>query len=353
MLLLFGFCVGVMSRRRTVKLSMSRWLLKVILFTLIVVVVVVILYRSVYIYIPTLLVQYMYGMYGNFTELKLNASDILFPTKPLVIWSNDYHISPINDLKYLLKPLGVSFIDKSLSGHCHITNTCQGKNSLKVINRDNAMNLNPSLIPQFYSAYKNDVELQSVDAFVCFHPASMCELFMPFNKTLIVIASTRYELGRFGADRWTRWNSNLVQIANIPTNVVGGNNRYDVEYIKHFTGIEPQLLSSFCGYLPDKYAPSRSGFLLAPVHHAGFGTRFMSEYSTRCKYVNCTVELIPLRKKYPHYKYSDLTAHAGIVYVPYQVSLMSLFEQYRMNIPLFFPSLELLTAWQYEHMVSG
>jgi len=342
-----------MSRRRTDKRSMARWLLKLVFFTIVIAVVIVVVYRSLYIHITS--VPVYSNTYSNVTELKVNVSEVsvLFPTKPLVIWSNDYHISPINDLKHLLKPLGVTFVDKSLSGHCHITKTCQGRTTLKVINYGNAMNLDPSLIPRFYSAYKHDSELQSVDAFICFHPASMCELFMPFNKTLLIIATTRYELGRFGAPRWTRWNNNLMEIAKMPTNVVGGNNRYDVEYIKHFTGIEPQLLPSFCGYISDKYAPSKSGFLLAPVHHAGFGTTFMSEYQTRCKSVNCTAELIPLRKKYPHYRYSDLTAHAGIVYVPYQVSVMSLFEQYRMNIPLFFPSLELLTTWQLEHMVSS
>jgi len=289
---------------------------------------------------------------NNFSEVNLSNSEVLFPSKPLVLWSNDYHISPINDLKHLLKPLGVSFIDKSFSGHCYITNTCEGQKSLKVINRDNGMNLDPSLIPIFYDAYKNNAELQTVDAFVCFHPASMCELFMPFNKTLVVIASTRYELGRFGTDRWKKWNSNLERIAATPPNVVGANNLYDVEYIKYFTGIQPQLLPSFCGYLSDRYSPSRSGFLLAPVHHSAFGQTFMSEYRMLCSKMNCSAELIPLREKYAQYKYSDLTAHSGIVYIPYQVSVMSMFEQYRMNIPLFFPSLELLTYWQHTHMVS-
>jgi len=320
---------------------LTRWLPKLATFAIVVIVFSVIVYRrtsSVY-------------MDGNEIELQLNESKILFPNKPLVIWSNDYHISPIRDLKFLLKPLGVSFIDKSFSGHCHITKTCDGQKSLKIINRGNAMNLDPSLIPKFYEAYKDDVEMKLVDAFVCFHPASMCELFMPFNKSLIVIASTRYELGRFGTDRWTKWNNKLVQIANTPTNVVGGNNRYEVEYIKYFTGIQPQLLPSFCGYLSNKYAPSRSGFLLAPVHNHGFEAIFMSEYKALCKNMSCTSKLMHLRERYPHYKYSDLTAHAGMVYIPYQVSVMSMFEQYRMNIPLFFPSLELLTTWQHKHMV--
>jgi hypothetical protein len=34
--------------------------------------------------------------------------------------------------------------------------------------------------------------MDSVDAMLCTHATSMCELFMPFNKSLIAIASTRY-----------------------------------------------------------------------------------------------------------------------------------------------------------------
>ena len=339
---------------RTAKRSWTRCLLKLIAFAVVILVIYVVVHGlpSV-IHRPVAVTESNVSADSHVNVTVSQANEVLFPVKPLVIWSNDYHISPINDLKNLLKPLGVRFIDKSLSGHCHVTNTCEGKHSLKVINRDNAMHLDPSLIPKFYAAYKNDAELQSVDAFVCFHPAAMCELFMQFNKSLIVIASTRYELGRFGANRWTTWNNNLKRIAEVATNVVGGNNRYDVEYIKYFTGIQPQLLPSFCGYLPYRYTPSRSGFLLAPVHHGGFERIFLSEYKTACENVSCTGKLLRLRDIYAHYKYTDLTAHPGIIYIPYQVSVMSMFEQYRMNIPMFFPSLELLTTWQHTHMVSA
>jgi hypothetical protein len=194
--------------------------------------------------------------------------------------------------------------------------------------------------------------MKSVDAFVCFNPTSMCELFMPFNKTILVIASTRYELGRFGRERWTHWNENLRAIASAyPANVDGGNNMYDVEYIKYFTGHQPQLLPSNCGYISEVYRPSRPAFTLAPVHNTDFGIQFMKQYTTACRASNCSIELLPLRSKYSQYEYSDLAAHQGIVYVPYQVSVMSMFEQYRMNIPLFFPSDDLLTAWQHDHMV--
>jgi len=64
------------------------------------------------------------------------------------------------------------------------------------------------------------------------------------------------------------------------------------------------------------------------------------------------VQVAHLREAYVrHYEYSELVRHPGLIYVPYQVSLMSLFEQYRMNIPLFFPSLDLLTDWHYKYRV--
>ena len=40
-------------------------------------------------------------------------------------WCSDFHISPVADIKEVLSNFReVSVIDKSLSGHCHLTNSC-------------------------------------------------------------------------------------------------------------------------------------------------------------------------------------------------------------------------------------
>ena len=52
----------------------------------------------------------------------------------------------------------------------------------------------------------------------------------------------------------------------------------------------------------------------------------------------------------PH-TFNDLAKYRGIIHVPYQISVMSIFEQYRMNIPMFFPSPELLARWQVDHYI--
>ena len=275
----------------------------------------------------------------------------VFTKRPFVIWSNDYHIGPIRDLKDLLQPLGVKFIDKTLSGHCHLTSTCE--HNLTIINKANAMGLDSEglLIEEFYNYYRTDPEMMSVDAFVCFHPSAMCELFLPFNRSVFVIASTRYELGRFLPLRWMTWNENLIEIAGHPYNVVAGNNLYDAKYIQYFTGVKAQVLTSFCGYIDERYTGHKDGFILAPPHKEGFSKIFQNAYDAACNLANCNETIFNLRARYPHYEYSDLCAHKGIVYIPYQVSVMSMFEQYRMNIPLFFPSKILLGNWQQEYMI--
>ena len=44
----------------------------------------------------------------------------------------------------------------------------------------------------------------------------------------------------------------------------------------------------------------------------------------------------------------DLANHPCIVHMPYQVSVMSMFEQYRMGVPLLFPSLAFLVRLQMD-----
>ena len=134
----------------------------------------------------------------------------------LVLWSSDFHISPVADIKHVVGPYGVHVVDKSLSGHCHLTNTCE--RDLKVINTHNGIALGPCpnrLRTAFHEAYRQDAQVRTavqhlqhrgtrhytlllllqmlaVDAFLCLHATAMCELYMPFNRSLIAIASTRY-----------------------------------------------------------------------------------------------------------------------------------------------------------------
>lgn len=275
----------------------------------------------------------------------------LFSTKPLVIWTTDFHVATIQDIRHLLEPLGVKFIDKSLTPRCKSFNSCA--ENLTVLSFQNGIQLGEDLISQFYEAYKNDWEIGQVDAFVCYHPTSLCELYMPFNKSIIIVASTRYEHGRLEAERWQKWNMRLRQLSEHPKNIIAANNLYDAHYIEYFTGIPTRVLPSYCDYTNATYSGEDPRFLVS----AGRGHRsphfqfFFENLKATCLERNCSLEMHHIRGIYPKFEYEDLAKHKAIVHVPYQVSVMSIFEQYRMNIPLFFPSLALLTQWHLKHFV--
>jgi len=70
------------------------------------------------------------------------ADEVLFPVKPLVIWSSNFHPAPVHDLTTLLEPLGVHFIHKDVSTkYCQHFNTCSAGANVRVINSDNILSL--------------------------------------------------------------------------------------------------------------------------------------------------------------------------------------------------------------------
>ena len=199
---------------------------------------------------------------------------------------------------------------------------------------------------------------------------------MPFNKSLIVVASTRYEIGRHDPRRWKAWNANLKAIAAHPRNIVAANNRYDAEYVKYFTGLSHvPVLPNYCGwrcgnqprvdgvaspwntpssrswglrprrwrgirqtsrhsvdvhaggYTGVTYNPTRRQILVGPGR--GVKDHFVQQLDAAARgkrFQNQPLQFKRIRDLYPHFEYSDLAAHPCIVLIPYQVSLMSDFR---------------------------
>ena len=57
-----------------------------------------------------------------------------------------------------------------------------------------------------------------------------------------------------------------------------------------------------------------------------------------------------MREYYPQgHKSYEIVRHPCLILIPYQVSLMSFFELYRLAIPMYVPSQELLLKWHFEY----
>lgn len=82
-------------------------------------------------------------------------SQPLFTKKKLVVWTAELHSGPITDLKSLIGPLGVRFIDHSLDmGHCHQFCNCGAHRGLRILTPKNALMFYNRHIRQFHEAYR-------------------------------------------------------------------------------------------------------------------------------------------------------------------------------------------------------
>ena len=182
---------------------------------------------------------------------------------------------------------------------------------------------------------------------------------MSFNLPMIIIVPIRREVGRLSVDSWTRLNTNLRNIAADDRNILAANNMYDLQYLQHFTGIQNvRYIPNFCGYTKHTYKPSRSHVLVGPSRHSPGGQMLVSDEKIgllsaleRQRSAFPDLEFATIRDLYPHYEFSDIAAHPAVVIIPYANSVMAVIEYYRMGIPLFAPSLDLLVRWQVDHLI--
>jgi len=179
------------------------------------------------------------------------------------LWSMDFHGGPVNcDIPVITAAGGA--IHAEIDGICEHYGLC--KDRLKVIKAHDWHEFDPTEDEKkaFRIAYEHDEEFERVDAFICHHPVANCELFLPFNKPIIVHATTRLEFGRHdggidwrvrtgwnineGREKWKKWIATVIKLAEDDRNVIAANNAYDAEYIRYFTGVKDvMLLPSWCG----------------------------------------------------------------------------------------------------------
>ena len=91
-------------------------------------------------------------------------------------------MTPIKDLRNILEPFGVRFLDYNLDPWRCEWHDCRMKEKLKVLTSDNVLNIDPPIPSRFYETYKDDPEMKRVDVIFCGYPASLCEMFEPVQQ---------------------------------------------------------------------------------------------------------------------------------------------------------------------------
>jgi hypothetical protein len=270
----------------------------------------------------------------NYEKLKLNywIRKAKSYTNKIKLFNMDLHISVIEDVKTILNKLYGNKIDITewtLSGHSWVFN--KEKKNVEIINQYTWKHINKEMIEKFITKYY-DI-LNKYDGFIVTHSPVFTLLYEKFNKPIILINSTRYEMPfswqwNHNLEMWDYLTDKLKEMYNNKQLFVISNNKADYDYLKMATNIESIVIPSLCKYTNSTYKPENDKFII------------YYDYSNIIKETNNIIT----KHNYVgnNYKYDDLYNCKGIIHVPYNISTMSFFEQYSANIPLFFPSKSLL-----------
>lgn len=121
--------------------------------------------------------------------------------------------------------------------------------------------------------------------------------------------------------------------------------RYDQEYQAHFTGLYGYKLwahgTFYAGQI--EYNPNRPDILVGPTNGLGNGgEEWLKTIRELGKSNNLSFKRV--REAYPtRYELSDLARHPAIVIFPYAVMSYSIVDFYVSNLPIFVPSINILT----------
>lgn len=252
---------------------------------------------------------------------------------PIRIFNLDLHVSVVKDVEWIVKEIygsGVEITNWSISGHNWVFGTQAAPAKVDIINQTSWHSISPtsSMITNFQRRY--DAELSKYDAFLVTHTPVFCLLYEKYGKPVICVNSCRFDQpfcwrgeGRTSDDGKSGFQwlvDGLRRMTASGQLRIISNNKADAAYLKSGTGIESQVIPSMCLYTGLQWLPN-----VRPA--VCFGDRGLFPDSPHL-----------VSKPASGYSWSQLYACRAIVHVPYEMSTMSLFEQYSAGVPLFFPT---------------
>ena len=249
----------------------------------------------------------------------------------------DLHIGVIGDLRQILCAMGHEVTDWTLSAHAWVLG--RRRDRIDVLNEMTWRELSPSMCDAFYERYKD--ELEPYDAFIVTHTPSFAMLYERWNKPIICVASTRYEAPFTDKpEAWEQLNAYLRRKIDDGILIPVANNKYDAAYAELFTGRKWTVIPSLCNYTHARYSGERSESLYVSKYllpRKVHGLVDKSEEFKRSLTQRVAMKL-GLGSAMQGYSWAEIARFKSAVVIPYNASVMSIFEMYAAGIPMLFPS---------------
>lgn len=239
--------------------------------------------------------------------------------------SIDQHIAVCSDIRYIFNQFGHTVTELSLSGHAPIIGKQQA--NIEMLNGDHwGVTIRERKFKEFTDRYGSSLE--KFDGFICCYPPIFSMLYKYIDKPIIIDVPIRYECGaENNPELWHEFNEYLRGGVDSGKITLVANSDYDKLYTELFVDRPVKYIPSLCEYSGASYNPVKELFLYYHnVRQEDPSGRMIKTHDA-------------LRGGH---NWQCIGEFKGCIHYPYNVSTMSTFEQYTANIPLFFPSKDLL-----------
>jgi hypothetical protein len=251
-------------------------------------------------------------------------------SKKPMLFNLDLHISVMRDLQQEFSSCNLQSVRWSISGSNKFARSIYKiSDPVDVINAQTWSLLNEELICEFESRYQRF--LSQFDGFVVTHTPAFSQLYRNFGKPILIINSTRYEAP------YTKDENNWKILDNYLSNSVEkekvllvSNNVGDADYLKFRTGIESEVVPSFCDYTNLRWT------------HGGTQKVIISRSPELEDYIERVTsgEWLGIKKVMgKNYSWNQYLQIKEVLYIPYNISTMTLFELATAGVPVSVPSI--------------
>lgn len=252
------------------------------------------------------------------------------------LFNIDMHISIAHDIRELFREMGHSVTLLSMSGHAIVNGWT--RQSTSVIHPANWMHIDQKMCDLFADRY--GPLLDRYDGFIHSYPPAFAALFEKLDNPIYTIACTRYEYpcgsGGDATPERLAWLNDRLMAGNRSGQIKFiANNKFDKKYCETFCGGEWEFIPSICTYVEQYKCNGSSGKIILWDRNED-GLRDEIRHPNVLRWFST----------WDGYHREALADLAGIIHIPYNISVMSSFEHYAMGIPMYVPSVDLLKKWK-------
>ena len=270
----------------------------------------------------------------------LHAARHLRPFGPGVrrgVFDLDLHVSVVADVRVALERRGVPLTEWNMSGHTWVFD--REREPVAVVNERTVEGFGPGSVDRFQRIYGS--YLRSFRGYVATYPPCFALLYRGLDAPALAICATRYEWPFTNdAEGWAWLDASFARGVDEGWLTLAANNRADADYVENYTGLSATWIPSACSYIAPIYTGRRpEAVVSAPTE---------SLAASICEQLGPGA--VPLRTALGRrFTWAQLYDRRAIVLIPYNVSIMALFEHYSACAPIYVPDRAFLKDLAADH----